>query len=368
MNYFGMGDLPVLHELAKHFAVCDKWYSSVPGPTWTNRFFVHSGTSKGLVTMPESITQTEFYLHYDQETIYDRLNEKKKWWRVYFGDVPQSLVLSHQRRPRNALHYRFMHRFFDDAQAPERAFPEYSFIEPNYFKGEQNDDHPPHSTMRAQRLLANVYNALRNNEDLWNSTLLVVLYDEHGGFFDHVEPPDAEPPAPFQSGDEYRFNQFGVRVPALLISPWVDAGVVTTEFDHTSLLKYLTDKWSLGTLTNRVRQANSFANVIRMTGKPRDDTPKSVDVPPLTVGILAAALPEGAAPDVSPDELAEPINDYQRSLIVFTEHLEQNETAPEARAVKLMMAGPLSEEQQAKRRVEAFLDQQSLKAAASPES
>ena len=78
MDHFGMGDLPVLHELAKHFTICDYWYSSVPGPTWTNRFFVHSGTAKGLVTMPASISDTKYYLHYDQDTIFDRLNQAGK--------------------------------------------------------------------------------------------------------------------------------------------------------------------------------------------------------------------------------------------------------------------------------------------------
>src|SRR5262249_47161998 len=128
-------------------------YSSVPGPTWTNRFFVHSGTSKGIVDMPASLEDTSLILHYDQDTIFDRLNEKRIPWRVYFGDVPQSLLLRHQQRPENAWHYRLMHEFFSDVQGSEKEFPWYSFIEPNYYLAEQNDDHPPHSTMRAQRLL-----------------------------------------------------------------------------------------------------------------------------------------------------------------------------------------------------------------------
>lgn len=125
MDYFGMGDLPVLHALAREFAICERWYSSVPGPTWTNRFFVHSGTSKGLVTMPTSIGETEYYRFYDQDTIYDRLNEKRIDWRVYFGDVPQSLVLRHQKRPRNVRNYRRLDRFFRDAQ--DGTLPPYSF-------------------------------------------------------------------------------------------------------------------------------------------------------------------------------------------------------------------------------------------------
>jgi hypothetical protein len=280
---------------------------------------------------------------------------------VYFGDVPQSLVLLRQRWPHNAIHYRLMDGFIADVQGPESSFPAYTFIEPNYFKGEQNDDHPPHSTMRAQRLLGKVYNALRKNEQLWNSTLLVVLYDEHGGFYDHVEPPSAI--RPDEHTDEYTFDRLGVRVPALLISPWVDRGILSTQFDHTSLLKYLIDKWNLEPLTERDRQATSIAGAIRTSRRPSSDTPKTVPVPVLNMRLAATQLPHGAAQDMTPDELTEPINDLQRSLIAFTQYLEQNEMPPETRP-KMMAVGPLAEEQLAKERVERFLAQQKAKAIA----
>ena len=82
MDYFALDALPALHALARHFAICDHWFSSVPGPTWTNRFFVHSGTSRGLVEMPTSVRETHLYLHYTQDTIFDRLNERDIKWRV----------------------------------------------------------------------------------------------------------------------------------------------------------------------------------------------------------------------------------------------------------------------------------------------
>ncbi len=358
MDYFGRDDLPALHALAQSFTVCDHWYSSVPGPTWTNRFFVHSGTSKGIVDMPQSIEDTALYLHYDQDTVFDRLNDKGASWRVYFGDIPQSLVLRHQQHPKNALHYRLMHEFFSDVQGPAGAFPSYSFIEPNYFKGEQNDDHPPHSTMRAQRLLAHVYNELRKNEALWDSTLLFVLYDEHGGFYDHVPPPAAVPPDQYQ--DKFTFDRLGIRVPALLVSPWVDRRVISTKFDHTSLLKYLTEIWGLGPLTERVKQADSFSEAFRSL--PRTDTPVSVPVPAL----LAVEGPLG----FTDQELAEPLNENQKALLVFSKHLEQQTVfspapGPVAMEAALPEAGPLNEFQLAKRRVLAFLDQQKAKATVS---
>lgn len=104
MKYFADGALPVLHTLTKTFLVCDKWFSSLPGPTRPNRFFVHSGTSLGRVSMPEGILDANLHW-YDQTTLYDRLNEKKIEWRIYYGDIPQSLMLVHQLEPENSAKY-----------------------------------------------------------------------------------------------------------------------------------------------------------------------------------------------------------------------------------------------------------------------
>ena len=130
----------------------------------------------------------------DAVPVHRRLNERGLPWRIYHGDIPQSLVLTHQRTVQNARRYEFMDVFFSDARGQEEQFPAFSFIEPCYYWPGQNDDHPPHTTLRAQALLGSVYNALRQNDRLWNSTLLVALYDEHGGFYDHVPPPAAVPP------------------------------------------------------------------------------------------------------------------------------------------------------------------------------
>jgi phospholipase C len=358
MGYFAPGSLPALHELARHFAICDHWFSSVPGPTWANRFFAHSGTSLGRVQMPESVSDSvlhpDLYLGYDQDTIYDRLNEAGKSWRIYHGDIPQSLVLTHQRTVANARCYEFLDAFFNDASGEEEIFPEYCFIEPCYYWPGQNDDHPPHTTLRAQALLASIYNALRQNERLWNSTLLIVLYDEHGGFYDHLPPPAAVPP------DEnvlpnFAFDRLGVRVPALLISPWVDRTVIKTDFDHTSLLKYLTEKWSLGPLTARATMAQSFGPAIRTTGQPRTDTPATVPSPAL------APAPETMM-------AAEPLNKHQEAMIAFSEHLEQEIEEPVGKPARTaaMMAGPPSQIETAKTRIKLFLAQQKLKAGGRP--
>jgi phospholipase C len=270
MAYYPLDFLPALHCLAREFTICDHWFSSLPGPTWPNRFFALTGTSKGRVNMPSDGTHKADlpgYFQQDQDTIFDRLTEKGIHWKVYFHDVPQSWVLKHQREPHNAARYFYIRQFFEDARGAAEEFPAFSFIEPDFMGINENDDHPPHDIMKAEKLIADVYNAIRGNEDLWKSTLLIVFYDEHGGFYDHVEPPSAVPPD--EHREEYSFDRLGVRVPSLLVSPWVDRRVEAVQFDHTSVLKYLTEKWQLRPLpSRRVAAARSIGVALtRMTAR-----------------------------------------------------------------------------------------------------
>jgi phospholipase C len=366
MSYFAPGVLPALHELAREFTVCDRWFSSVPGPTWTNRFFALSGTSLGRVIMPEgafdSFRHPGLISGYDQDTVFDRLDEAGVTWRVYHGDIPQSLVLSHQRTPAHAWRYSFMDNFEADVAREGAGFPGFCFIEPSYYPPSQDDDHPPRTTMAAQALLARVYNTLRSSEALWASTLLVVVYDEHGGLYDHVSPPPAVPPddSP-QSDTDFRFDRLGVRVPALLVSPWVDRAVTHDEFDHTSLLKYVSDKWGLRPLTRRATAANSFAAAIRTTGEPRSDTPGPLIIP--AVSLAGERLGLGLAPAGR-----EPMNPQQEALAAFAFYLRDHETDVPAEAATTAVASassglPESQAEAAKASVNEFLRQQKAKAA-----
>jgi len=279
MGYYPLGFLPALHALATEYTVCDHWFASVPGPTWTNRFFAMSGTSSGRVKMPEDMKHPELneIFYQTQKSIFDRLNEKNISWRSYVGDFPISLVLTHNREPDNLINYRSMNDFYKDAKGPAEHFPEFSFIEPRYLGENQNDDHPPHNTMKAEKLIADTYNAIRSNEALWKQSLLIVVYDEHGGFYDHVNPPAAVPPDDYKE-EGYNFTQLGVRVPAILISPWVKKSVEKTVFDHTSVLKYLSDKWDLGPLGNRTKNANSIATALDFNDGPRNNCLSSIKI------------------------------------------------------------------------------------------
>src|SRR5467141_4049386 len=264
MGYYPPDYLHALYQLGKNFTVCDRWFSSLPGPTWPNRFFALSGTSSGEVLMPEGLRHPRLgeFTAQDQVTLFDRLNEVGKSWKVYFYDFPISLLLNHQRRVENLACYSPIKNFFTAVQN-EKHFPSFVFIEPKYMAADENDDHPPHNVFKAEKLIADVYNAIRSNDELWESTLLVVSYDEHGGFYDHVEPPAAVPPDSLRGDSNFGFDRLGVRVTAILISPWVAARVEKTLFDHTSLLKYLIDKWQLAPLGARTAAANSIGIAIR---------------------------------------------------------------------------------------------------------
>jgi len=183
MSYYQLGSLPVLHQLAQNFTVCDHWFSSLPGPTWPNRFFVHTGTSKGNVKMPSGMYIKNEYF-YDQNTIYDELDNKHITWGIYHHGMPHTLLLARLWDRPGQFHR--MDNFFKDATRPEEEFPQYVFIEPSSGGTDENDQHPPTDMRKGEYLIAQIYNALRRNEALWNSTLFVLLYDEHGGFYDLI--------------------------------------------------------------------------------------------------------------------------------------------------------------------------------------
>jgi phospholipase C len=325
MSYYLLDWLPALHELARNFTVCDHWFSSLPGPTWPNRFFALSGTSSGRVLMPEGplhFRPEEVFVQ-DQFTVFDRLREAGKSWRIYYYDFPSSLLLNRQRLPENLAGYSLIRNLFQDAR-DEKNFPSFVFIEPKYFGADQNDDHPPHNIFKAEKLIADVYNAIRSNPDLWESALLVVAYDEHGGFYDHVEPPAAVPPD--EHREEWTFDRLGPRVPAILVSPWVRAGVEKTVFDHTSLLKYLTEKWNLGPLGRRTEMANSIAVVLNQE-KPRPGTVPFIRVP------YTQLMPN------RPDLEQEDSSKHHEALHAFAEYLAEKEDAATATLIQDLAKG-----------------------------
>lgn len=303
--------LPALHTLARHFAVCDHWFSSMPGPTWQNRFFAHSGTCLGHVQMPSREEPQNMHVYY-QETIYDRLTAAGKDWKIYHHGIPQSIVMTRMLPYWLAGRYDDMNEFVTQAARDANEFPRFAFIEPCYFGTDENDQHPPADVRQGEALIAQVYNALRANQSLWESTLLIVTYDEHGGFYDHVAPPATVAPDGYTA--EWRFDRLGVRVPAILVSPWVEPGVIKTVFDHTSILRYVCEKWDMPALGLRMQEgaganrANTFGPELRKLQKPRDT--------PARIVVSATRAATGQAPEP-------PIEGSREALLMYVERLPE---------------------------------------------
>jgi phospholipase C len=313
MSCFPRGSLPGLHTLAENFCICDRWHSSLPGPTWPNRFFVTTGTSLGHVDMPAGISDPALHV-YDQDTIFTQLGDRGKTWAIYHGDFPQTLLLT--KLWSHPFNFHSLDKFFQDAAGKEADFPAFSFLEPIYFNGSgsQNDQHPPTSVAKGDALIARVYNAIRANDALWKKTLLIVLYDEHGGFADHVWTPPRGAVPPDGNTQTFSFDRFGLRVPAILVSPWVEKTFISTLFDHTSVLRYLADKWGVEPLGNRTRNATSFGDLLSKLGQARDDTPANIPLPAAAPAARIAGLPQ--LPTA-------PLNENQQALYVFAASLEQ---------------------------------------------
>jgi phospholipase C len=279
MYYFTQDKLPVITTLAQNFAVFNRWFASIPGPTLCNRAFAHYGTSFGQVGM------TVFYPQ--GKSIYERMQDAGHTAKLYYFDQQSSsleVVNLLQHQPQLFGTY---DQFLADCQSGKLS--DYSFIEPNYSDhdnddGEQlaSDQHPDHNVQAGELFIASVYNAIRANPTLWASTALLLVYDEHGGIFDHVPPPACTPDGysagPAATGLNYTFNfdRLGVRVPAILISPWVAAGtVVGTDrvFEHASIPATVTNHFigAYPTATPRERAAQTFLDLLSLPAMRTDN-------------------------------------------------------------------------------------------------
>ena len=322
MNCFTEESVPVLSTLAKEYAVFDAWFSSVPSHTLCNRSFMHAATSHGYVI------NSPFYhwLLQDAPTIFNRISDKQDphiTWRVYYDklDVVSLTGLQNPALWRySASNFRYMEDFISDAK--NGTLPSYSFIDPRLFI-DHNDQHPPlgekmletSSVLAGELLIAQVYNAVRTGAK-WDNTLLIITFDEHGGCYDHVPPPAAIPPDPKapKCQMDFRFDRLGVRVPTVMISPYIKKGTVISDVhDHTSILKMISDRWNLEPLTERDKQANGFSKVLNLKS-PRTDHPKITPRPY----------------HISKKAREEPLNDLQKCMLMimagFEEMLEIRDT------------------------------------------
>jgi phospholipase C len=307
MRCYSPGQLPVMNQLAREFAVCDRWFSSLPGPTFPNRFFAMAGTSGGLDGSPsdlETVIATGFEgYRFENGNIFDQLDQYCLPWRIYRGDdFPAAFLLSGMNL--NELQGRLTG--FDDfeSEVNDPGFnKKFVWIEPKYGADKfditgpgnftcGNSMHPLDDVRRGEKLIKQVYEVIRNSPH-WETSLLIVTFDEHGGFYDHVAPTAAVPPGDVFTQDyiqhHFRFDRYGVRVPTLVISPLVRKGLIDhTERDHTSTLATLQKLFGMGHLTQRDAAAADLLSLVSLA-TPRTDAPVTLvpvadDLPPLDCG------------------------------------------------------------------------------------
>lgn len=331
MESFEPDAIPIITGLAENFSVMDKMFCSHAGPTWPNRMFALSATSAGSTstgTFYEGIPGRLF----PQRTFFDQLSEHGLSWKNYYNDTPWELFLSTlAHSPENIAP---LTELYTDAAAG--TLPAYSWVNPragmNVSTGHgSNDQHPDHDVALGEALIKDIYEALRSGPG-WNDTLFIITYDEHGGFYDHVSPPRAPAPGDRRPEQSYPdkgvdFTQLGVRIPTLLISPWIPAGTVLSappipqkpaadsQYDLTSIMA--TARKLLGMdpapLTDRDRWAATFEHVLSLDA-PRIDCP--VHLPAAPTPTLTTA-----------DEAALPLNDLQRDIAEVHAHVLGGPTA-----------------------------------------
>lgn len=325
MSYFEWGTMQVFHTLANQFVVCDNWFCDMPGHTAPNRAFMHCATT-GALGIDDNDGANESYplppnptMVY-QPTIFEKLEGLGLTWKMYWPGanldtdflnitVANQMWTGEDPAQTNCTGVP-LSQFCTDVQ--NNNLPFYSFIMCWNDVGDDTSMHPQSPVEPAENLMAGVYNTLRNSAH-WEDTLLIVNFDENGGIYDHVQPPVAIPPYPGSppdvwvsaSGQQYEFDYtiLGFRIPVLLISPWLNTGIDNTQFQNTSILRFLQDLASTSStgqapasfLTQRDRYANSIALVFEEFGREnmRTDCPLTMATYPGTTfadGICEPAI------------------------------------------------------------------------------
>jgi phospholipase C len=317
MSCFNHTSLPILSTLAMEFTLFDHWHASLPGPTEPNRAFLHSCSSDGLTDNdPEVLTEG-----FPQKTLQESLMEVNRDWMVWYDEFPTTLFMRPLRY--YPFHFETMESFYSAVESGD--LPDYSFVEPRYFSivGEflGNDQHPNHEVSQGELFLKNVYEAVRASP-VWNKTALIITYDEHGGYYDHVPTPlnIPNPDGVVSTDPPFNFTRSGIRVPAIIASPWVKKGRVvhrptngptpTSEYEHCSIASTFKKVYNIPHFLNaRDTWASPFDDVFDLDA-PRTDCPTTL--PPV--------FPSLAKPN-QPDQ---PMHDLQLTMVRIANYLNGN--------------------------------------------
>jgi phospholipase C len=246
MTYHDRELAPFHYALADAYTVCDRWFSSLLGPTWPNRLYLHAGTASGRRT-------NAFHLTGTPRTVWEAMAARGLEARCYYAGLVSWYSMAFagkQVTGRGSLLPTGIERFFRDAR--QGTLPPFSMVDPDF---QISDLHPPRRMVFGEAFLASVVRAMEESPQ-WRRSLMLIVYDEHGGFYDHVPPPRTVDPDP-------AFAQLGFRVPAIVVGPQVRRGaVVSTQFDHTSVLATLRSRFGIESLGPRVDAAADLSACI----------------------------------------------------------------------------------------------------------
>jgi phospholipase C len=283
VGYYGKGDLPFLAPAGQAFTVCDNYFAGILSATYPNRFYMHAAQTDRLSNTSATSTLP---------TIWSRLEEKGLSGRYYFSDVPFLALWGTRYASISKPFSQFM------IDAANGTLPNVAYIDPRFEdegSGTSGDDHPHADIRNGEVFLNQIYDAVRTSPN-WSKTVLIINYDEWGGFYDHVPPPLAPiPPESAKAGD--KDGRLGFRVPCVIISPFAKRGAIPHEqFDHTSILTMIEWRFGLPPLSVRDKTANNLADAL-------DFSAPNLDAPVFTVpagpfggacSVVAANDPEAA--------------------------------------------------------------------------
>lgn len=302
MNCFDPGNLPVLATLARTYAVCDRWYSSVPGPTLPNRVYAHAGTSRGRLDL-----SPDFLGGF--HTVYEVLFNNRVSSTIFYEDWTAALSFEGLLLHNQAQYFAEYARFPELVK--QNKLPSYCFIEPRYNPLDANgvslpanDQHPPdHDVAEGEQFIRTVYTDLRRNDDVWKSSILAIVYDEHGGLYDHAAPPSCISPDDISCpSPPFDFTQLGPRVPAVIVCPYVQRGQIdhANVYDHTSLIAtamrlFVPQSWPSAVLGKRAQAAKTFDLMLDLDMAPRMEVPNFVN-PPVAAAAKFSDISAAAAP------------------------------------------------------------------------
>ena len=309
MDCFTPSAVPVISTLAQQFTVIDTYHASVPACTFPNRLFALSATSAGYADNDDVMTA----LGWPQESIFARLSAAGADWRVYFTDVPSALLMRDARNVSDVSRYRGIADFAKDAAAGDLPF--FTFVEPGFLAlpGQpETDQHPAADVADGERWIKAAYEALRASP-LWNSSAMLLTYDEHGGFYDHIAPLNEGVPSPDGvhcvdcAGTTFNFTRLGIRVPMVVVSPWADKGRIVHApataagaYEHSSLAASLAAivPGFGAPLTARAAWAAPLHPLWEQTARsaPRTDCPATLPAPPQQTPSQAGLPHDGSGP------------------------------------------------------------------------